>query len=238
MLRRPARSHGKAAAAVVSLAATLAAVLGPAAAPARAAATTAVATDSVVAPSTLHFGVMEPGETQSQTVTLTTTAPDGAAFVRAVASGTGSLAPHLTTSVEACAVAWTTDGCGGGGATLLAEAPVGDGVDATIAVPVPATGVAYLRVTLALDDGAPANGTSTVSYEMHLVAPDDVPPTPSPTQQPTEQPPQPPVQPPSLSTTGAETAALGAAALALVLLGLTLRAWQRGRGPDTTRRRP
>jgi hypothetical protein len=230
----------------VFLAATAAAaVFGPAAAPARAVATT-VAADSVVVPSTLHFGVMEPGEAQSQTATLTTDAPADATFVRAVVSGTGSLAGHLSTSVEACAVAWTADACSVG-AALLAEGPVGTGIDTTIAVPVPAAGVAYLRVTLALDNAAPANGASTVSYELSLVAPDEVTPTPSPTraptpaptdgptQAPTPPPAQPPVgQTPPLSTTGAETAALGAAALALVLLGLTVRGWLRGRSPEPT----
>jgi len=163
---------------------------------------------------------MEPGETQSQTATLTTDARDGVAVVRAVVSGAGSLAEHLTTSVESCAVAWTSGVCGAGGAVLV-EGPVSTGVDTTLDVPVPADGVAYLRVTLALDLAAPAGGEGTVTYGLDLLAPDATAAGGLSTDAGQAA--------GGLATTGAEAAALGAAALALVALGLTLRAWVRDR---------
>ena len=90
-------------------------------------------------------------------------------------------------------------------------------------VPVPASGVAYIRVGLTLDAAAPANAASTVS----------LPAAPGGTRRRRgadttrargagaarsgDHGP--------LPTTGADAAALAAAALALVALGLTLRTW-------------
>ena len=203
---------------MVALAATLIAALPGAVVPARAGELLNAVTDTAVTPGTLQFGAMDPGTTEVRTATLTTDAPGGAAFVRAVVSGTGALADHLTTQVEACTVAWTAQGCSAGGVVLL-DGPVAPGVDTTLDVPVPTSGVAYLRVALTLDAAAPGNAASTVTYELSLLAPDAVvPPTP----------PE-PASPVPLPTTGAEAAALGAAALALVSLGLTLRAWVRER---------
>lgn len=203
---------------MVALASALVAALPGAAVPARAAEVAAAAADSVVTPGTLQFGAMEPGATEVQTAVLTTDASDDVAVVRAAVSGTGELVEHLTTRVEACAVAWTAQGCGAGGVLLLAG-PVAPGTDAALDVPVPASGVAYLRVSLTLDGAAPANAASTVAYQLDLLAPDAVvPPVPPDTGSPVP-----------LPTTGVDAAALAAAALALVALGLTLRTWVRER---------
>lgn len=217
MLARPRQSHAGGTALVVVLAATLTATLsGAAVAPARAGEVTAAASDTVVTPSSLHFGELEPGATAVRTATLTTSPRDRAAFVRAVVTGAGTLVDHLTTQVEACTVPWVADTCSAGGVVLVAG-PVGDGVDTVLDVPVARAGVAHLRVTLALDAAAPAGGASTVSYELHLVALDEV------------APPGPVGPPGPLPTTGMEAAAIGAAALALLALGVSLRTWVRGR---------
>lgn len=210
--------HGGAAL-VVGLAATLVAALPAAAASARPASVVAAAGETTVTPSTLVFAEMAPGTTQVRTATLTTASPDDAAIVRAVVSGTGELVDHLTTLVEVCEVAWTAQGCSTGGLVLVAG-PVGAGLDNALQVPVPASGVAYLRVALTLDDSAPVNAASSVRHELHLVAPDAPPVPPGPV---------PPAIPGPLPTTGSEIAALGAAALALAALGLTLRTWARER---------
>lgn len=213
----PARSPRAGAAVVVVLAATLTSTLaGAAVAPARAAAVGAASSDTVVVPGTLRFGELGPGSTAVQTATLTTRAPADAAFVRAVVGGVGTLADHLSTQVEACAVPWAGDVCGSGGVVLV-SGPVGGGIDTVLDVPVAGTGVAHLRVTLTLDAAAPAGGAGTVTYELHLVAPDQV------------APPAPDRSTGPLPTTGAETAALVAAATALVALGLALRTLVRER---------
>ncbi|WP_456787397.1 hypothetical protein [Cellulomonas sp. P5_C5] len=232
MLGRPAQSHVGGAALVVVLAATLIAALPGAAVPARAGTVVAAVPDPRVSPGTLQFERIEPGTTEVRTATVTPDAPDGAAVVRAVVSGTGELAAYLTTRVEVCAVAWTAQGCSAGEVVLVAGS-VGAGMDATLDVPVPESGVAYLRVGITADSAAPANAASRVSYELHLLAPDAPPPTPAPS--PSAPPvaggggPPAPAGPGYLPTTGAEIAALGAAALALVALGLTLRTWGRER---------
>jgi hypothetical protein len=220
---RPVRLHRGGAALAVALAAMLVAAVPAAALPARATTGVALAGDTTVEPSILDFTEMSPGTTQVRTATLTTAAPDEAAFVRAVVTGAGPLVDHLTTRVEACPVAWTAQGCSAG-EVLLVAGPVSAGVDTALRVPVPATGVAYLRVALTVDATAPANATSTVRHELHLLAPDTVPPVPPGPAQPV-----PPVGGGPLATTGAEVAALLAAALALAALGLTLRTWGRGR---------
>jgi hypothetical protein len=228
VLGRPARHHPGGAALVVVLAAALlgaAASASAAGSPVESSVGSAVgsvaAGETVVEPATLHFGVMLPGEARSQTATLTTDAPGGTALVRAVVSGTGTLAEHLATSVEACAVAWTATGCARRGAVLV-DGPVGPGVETTFEVPVPAGGVAYLRVTLTLDDAAPAGEAGTVAYELDLVGPD--PGTAAGGLSSDDA-----VAAGGLAATGAEVAALGAAGLALVALGVTLRAWVRER---------
>lgn len=228
MRGRPARTPGPAVLTVlaVALTATLAVAVAPARAlgappPPVVPAVRAAADTSDVTPSTLHFGTLEPGETAAQTATLTTDAPAGSVYVRALASGTGTLADHLATSVEACDVPWTTAGCSTGAGVLL-EGAVAPGVDTTLDVPVPASDVTYLRVTLALDATAPPGGAGTVSYELHVLGPD----APLPPQPPG---PGPGPAPGPLPVTGVEAAALGAAALALTALGVALRTWVRER---------
>ncbi|KQY24409.1 hypothetical protein ASD16_02375 [Cellulomonas sp. Root485] len=209
---------------MVVLAATLIAALPGAAVPARAATVGAAATDPPAV--TLQFGGMDPGTTEVRTAALTIDAPEDAALVRAVVSATGGLVDHLTTRVEACSVPWGALGCSAGGAVLL-DGPVAPGLDESLDIPVPASGVAYIRVGLTLDGAAPANAASTVTYRLDLVAPDPaVAPTPPGPGEPA--PPAPGTTVP-LATTGADAAALAAAALALVALGLTLRTWVRER---------
>jgi hypothetical protein len=237
----PVRSHHGGAALVVMLATlTTAALSGAAVAPARAAGP--VPADSSVTPVLLHFGEMDPGSTEVRFATLTTDAPDDAAIVRALVSGTGELADHLTTQVQVCAVPWTGAGCSAGGSVVVAG-DVGEGVDTTLEVPVPDGGVAHLRVSLSLDETAPARSASTISYELHLVAPDVLTPTPEPSPTPGPGPgpdpdPGPGPAPGPLPVTGAEALSLGGAALALVALGLTLRTWARERRRATVTRGP
>ena len=209
---------------MVVLTATLIAALPGAAVSARAATVVAAASDP---PVILLFESMDPGTTEAKTAALTTDAPDGAALVRAVVVGTGELADHLTTLVEACSVPWVGPDCSAGGAVLLAG-PVAPGVDERHDIPVPESGVAYIRVELTLDGAAPANASSTVRYRLDLVAP-DAPVPPDPGTPSTGPVPGTPGSAPPLAVTGAEAAALGAAALALVALGLTLRTWVRER---------
>lgn len=180
--------------------------------------------DATVEPEDLVFDTLAPGETSSAVTTLRVDAPSGAAIVRAEVAATGELVPHLTTAVESCATAWTVAGCAPG-ATLLVEGPAASSGSA-LRVPVPATGVVHLRVGMTLSDDAPPEASGTVVYRLDLVG-DDAggggtdgggtdgggtddgagdggsggPP---------------------LASTGADVAAVGAAALALVALGAAL----------------
>ena len=223
MLGRPARSRTGGAALVVMVATVLgAALVGAAAAPARAAGTLAVATDSVVAPATLHFGVMEPGETQSRTATLTTDAPHAAASCAPSSPGRASLAEHLTTSVEACAVAWTgrrlphrRRRCSSTGRS----APVSTRRSRS---PCPASGVAYLRVT----PHARRGGTRRRGGHGDLRA---APPRPRPGDRSCAPPEPPSADAPRCRPPAPRRPRSGRRPLALVALGLTLRGWVRER---------
>jgi hypothetical protein len=171
--------------------------------------------DAVVDPELLVFDALAPGETSSAVTTLRVDAPSAATIVRADVGATGELVPHLTTVVESCDEPWTAAGCASG-ATLLVEGPVSSS-DSALQVPVPASGVVHVRVGMTLSDGAPPDTSGTVVYRLDLVGDDAEgggtddgagggggsggPP---------------------LATTGADVAAIGAAALALVALGAVL----------------
>ena len=210
---------------MVVLAATLVAALPGAAVPARAAAVVAAAVETTVTPGTLQFGGMDPGTTEVRTATLTTDAPDDAAFVRAVVSGTGELADHLTTLVEACAVAWTAQGCSAGGVVLRRRTGRRRAWTRRSTCPCRRAGSRTCASRSPWTTRRPPtrrarSRTSCTSWR----------PTP----------PSPPTRRPGTGAgprrrararchDGAEVAALGAAALALVALGLTLRTWVRER---------
>ncbi|WP_251149983.1 hypothetical protein [Cellulosimicrobium sp. Marseille-Q4280] len=181
--------------------------------------------DAVVDPELLVFDALAPGETSSAVTTLRVDAPSAATIVRADVSAQGELVPHLTTVVESCDEPWTAAGCASG-ATLLVEGPVSSSDSALqvpVPVPVPATGIVHVRVGMTLSDSAPPDTSGTVVYRLDLVGDDAEgggtddgagggggsggPP---------------------LATTGADVAAIGAAALALVALGAVL---HRGRRP-------
>lgn len=164
--------------------------------------------EAVVDPDLLVFDALAPGETSSAVTTLRVDAPSAAAIVRADVSATGELVPHLTTIVESCDVPWTSAGCSSG-TTLLVEGPVAASGSA-LDVPVPATGVVHLRVGMTLSDDAPPDSSGTVVYRLDLVGDD------------ADDGGEGAGGGPPLATTGADVAAVGAAALALVALGTAL----------------
>lgn len=192
--RRLARARRATAVLATAVALTSAAAWAPAA-----------AADSVVTPGQLVFGPVAAGESASRTTTLTAGHAD-AVLVAASATGTGTISSSLTSRLEACATPWTATGCADGGAALLAG-PV-DGATRTVSVPLPADGVAYLRVTLRLDEAAAPGASGSVTYRLALSALDDEPTGP-------------------LPVTGTDAGALAAAGACLLALGLALRRWAR-----------
>ncbi|WP_435737196.1 hypothetical protein V5D56_00945 [Cellulosimicrobium sp. PMB13] len=172
--------------------------------------------EAVVDPELLVFDALAPGETSSAVTTLRVDAPSAAAIVRSEVSATGELVPHLTTVVESCDAPWTSAGCLTG-ATLLVEGPVAVS-DSELQVPVPATGVVHVRVGMTLADDAPPGSSGTVVYRLDLVGDD----ADEGGEGSGDDRGEGAGGGPPLATTGADVAAVGAAALALVALGTAL----------------